>query len=127
MKITELLKKPDHKPISTFVEGEKDEKASPHKYKIVYTRKGCVGGDICTFIDPDHFLMAKDGKAIMLKGKDAGGNALQADEKEGKFVIELEDPGMGDIGSPMRRAADSCPAGVIRVIQVRTGNKVAGH
>jgi len=91
------------------LEKEKGNKSvSPHKYRVIYNRKYCVGGDICTFVDTERFVLAKDGKA------------------DGKFVMEVEDPGMNDIGNPLRRAADSCPAGVIRVIRIRDGTLVAG-
>ena|SRR3989339_722384 len=100
------------------LEKEKGNKSvSPHKYRVIYNRKYCVGGDICTFVDTERFVLAKDGKADM-KGAVMG--------EDGKFVMEVEDPGMNDIGNPLRRAADSCPAGVIRVIRIRDGTLVAG-
>ena len=100
-----------------------EEGAGPHKYRVTYNRKFCVGGDICTFIDPDHFVLnTKDGKADF-KGAELAGKGRD----EGRFAMEIEDPTMNDIGNPVRRAADSCPAGVIRVIRVKDGRLVAGH
>lgn len=101
----------------TLEKEQGDKNAGPHKYRVIYNRKYCVGGDICTFIDAERFVMAKDGKADMKE-------AVQ--DEDGKFVMEVEDPEMNDISNPLRKAADSCPAGVIRIIRVRDGILVAG-
>lgn len=109
---------------SQFMTGyyERDEpkkEESPHRYKVTYTRKYCIGGDICTFIDPEHFILSKkDGKA----------DFIGAEQKEdGRFEMIIDDPTMNEIGNPIRRAADSCPAGVIRVVRIKDGKLVAGH
>ncbi|MBI2583596.1 MAG: ferredoxin [Candidatus Aenigmarchaeota archaeon] len=121
-----LFKKKEEKiqSESKFMTGwmERDEpqrNANPHLYRIVYSRKHCIGGDICTFVDPVHFnLSKKDGKADFLNSQK---------QEDGTFVMTVEDPTMNDIGNPLRRAADSCPAGVIRVVRVKDGRLVAGH
>lgn len=86
------------------------------RYVVDYDRTNCIGAEMCAFIDPENFRMNEDGKADMIHGK----------EKEpGQFVM-LTDENMEDIGNPLRRAADSCPAAVIRITEIATGRRVAG-
>lgn len=87
------------------------------RYRVEYIRPGCITGDICTFVDEAHFVMNEDGKADFLGAKE---------EKPGLFVMEVTDD-LSDMGHPLRRAADSCPAGVIRIIEMDTGKRIAGH
>jgi ferredoxin len=103
----------------TKLKPKPEEDPDFHKYRVEYNRAGCIGGDICTFIDPKHFAMNKaDGKADFVGAKLV----------DGKWVIEeISDPTMIEPGGELRRAADCCPAGVIRVVRIKTGEKVAGH
>ena len=90
----------------------------PKRYRVEYNRNGCIGADICTFIDPDHFVMASDNKVDMIGGVEK--------DKPGVFVMEVEG-NLDDMCNEIRRAADSCPAGVIRIIEIATGRRIAGH
>ncbi|MEK6809265.1 MAG: hypothetical protein AABY40_01195, partial [Nanoarchaeota archaeon] len=70
-----------------------------------------------TFVDEESFKMNEDQKADFIDAKE---------EKPGLFVKEIEGD-LSDMGHPTRRAADSCPAGVIRIIDLETGRRIAGH
>ena len=87
------------------------------KYRVEYVRPGCIAGDICTFVDDENFKMNDDQKADFIGARE---------EKPGLFVKEIEGD-LSDMGHPTRRAADSCPAGVIRIIDLETGKRIAGH
>lgn len=86
------------------------------KYIVEYDRTNCIGADMCTFVDPENFKMNEDGKADLAKGEDKG------NEQFVKFTNE----NMEDMGNSLRRAADSCPAAVIRITEIATGRRVAG-
>lgn len=86
-------------------------------YRVEYVRPGCIAGDICTFVDEENFRMNEDQKADFIGAKE---------ERSGLFVKEIEGD-LSDMGHPTRRAADSCPAGVIRIIDLETGKRIAGH
>jgi ferredoxin len=95
------------------------DKVQRDKYRVTYNRKSCIGAGMCAFIDPKRFKMNDDGKADLI-----GGTPRQED---GKLVLDVEEPGLETIGHDLRRAADSCPAGVIRVERLSDGRKIAGH
>ena len=86
------------------------------KYIVEYDRANCIGADMCTFVDPENFKMNEDGKADLVKGEHKGND---------QFVMPTNE-NMEDMGNPLRRAADSCPAAVIRITEIATGKRVAG-
>lgn len=87
-----------------------------YKYIVEYDRANCIGADMCTFVDPDNFKMNEDGKADLVHGKETGNQ---------QFVL-FTNENMEDMGNQLRRAADSCPAAVIRITEIATGRRVAG-
>ncbi len=89
------------------------------RYRVEYNRKGCIGAFMCSFIDPDHFKENYDDSKVDMVGDGV--------RKEGDiFVMEVEG-NLEDMGNLVRRAADSCPAGVIRIFDLETGQRIAGH
>jgi len=92
------------------------EQQKNYKYVVEYDRTNCIGAEMCAFVDPENFKMNEDGKADLVHGK----------EKEGNQFFLFTNDNMEDMGNPLRRAADSCPAGVIRITEISTGRRVAG-
>jgi len=95
------------------------DNADKSKYKVIYNRAGCIGADMCTFVDPEHFVMADDNKANLVGGK-------QDPENKDLWIMETNQP-CEDMGNDLRRAADSCPAGVIKIIRLADGTRIAGY
>lgn len=78
------------------------------KFRVEYNRDKCISASSCAAIDPAHFVMNADGKADLKGGK-----------KEGKlFVIEVDDV------SKLEPAAQSCPANIIHIIDLKTKKKL---
>ena len=73
------------------------------KYKVVHNREDCIGCGACVSVCPDFWSMGDDKKSD-LKG---------AKEEDGKFVLELDEPGCN------KEAAAGCPVGVISVEEVQ--------
>ncbi|MBW2982940.1 ferredoxin [Candidatus Woesearchaeota archaeon] len=71
------------------------------KYTIEYDRDGCIGAGGCVSADPDNWQMGDDGKANVLK-KDIEESELEAN----------------------KQAAESCPVGVIHIVDNETGERV---
>ncbi len=73
------------------------------KCKIIYDRERCIGAEACVAVCSKHWKMASDGKADLI------GSKKRAD---GKYEKILEDVDCN------QQAADSCPAGVIKIEKV---------
>ena len=85
------------------------------RLKIIYDRNGCIGADMCTFTDSKHFEMQPDRK-VNLKG------GREIEPGSGLYGLELEAFDQDAIN-----AGQSCPAGVITVIDLQTGKRLAGQ
>jgi len=82
------------------------------KYKIEYNREGCIGAAACEAIAPDVWKLSDDdGKANLEKGKPVEG-------KDCFFEREFDDENL----QKNLDAAKQCPAGVIKVINLETGD-----
>ena len=81
-------------------------------YKVEYDRKGCIGAGVCAAVNPEQWVMHKDGKADLIEGQAASG--------EGQFVKEIEEKDL----EGMKMAAEGCPANVIHIIKKDTGEKI---
>jgi ferredoxin len=82
------------------------------RYKVEFDRKGCIGAETCAIIHEKGYKMNKDGKADLLGGAPNG--------QEGHFELVVEEPDL-----PLhKQAAEGCPAEVIRITNLETGEKV---
>jgi ferredoxin len=72
------------------------------KYKVIHTRKKCIGCNSCVTIAPQNWVMdEKDGKATLLFGK----------EKKDVYVAEIFE----DDYDANCQAAAACPMRIIKV------------
>lgn len=85
------------------------------KYKIIYERKGCIGAGSCTAIAPK-FWSIKEG--LDMKA-DLQGSEL--DEFSDDLFIRIIDE--SDLQANLD-AAHGCPAQVIHIINLDTGEKL---
>ncbi len=82
------------------------------RYKVEFDRKGCIGAETCAIIHEKGYRMDKDGKADLLGGAPNG--------REGLFELTIEEADL-----PLhKQAAEGCPAEVIRITNLDTGEKV---
>ncbi|MBI4173607.1 MAG: ferredoxin [Candidatus Aenigmarchaeota archaeon] len=81
-------------------------------YIVQYDRKGCIGAGVCAAVNPEQWVMNKDGKADLL--------SPQKEEGEGQFVKEIDEKEL----EGMKMAAEGCPANVIHIIKKDTGEKI---
>ncbi len=81
------------------------------KFLIEYDRKGCIGAGVCAAVDPQHWVMNKDGKADLIKGSEVS---------EGKWELEIDESEL----ETMKMAAEGCPAVVIHITNKETGEKI---
>lgn len=80
------------------------------KYKIIYDRKACIDFGGCAAAS-EHFNIAKDKKADLVGGK-----------KNSKGLWELE---ISEEDYPKNKdAAEICPAKVIHIINLETGEEI---
>jgi ferredoxin len=76
------------------------------KYKIIFTRKECIGAAECEAVSPALWQMQNDSKAS-LKG-------AVFNEKTGNFELEIDD----ELLTEQEAVAGSCPAGCISLAKV---------
>lgn len=81
------------------------------KYKIEHDRVNCIGCSACVAVSPDHWKMADDGKASIIKGKS------REDHWEEKDIEEAE-------MQHYKEAAESCPVNVIHIIDHKENKKL---
>jgi len=74
------------------------------KVKIIFDRNNCIGAAVCAVIDPKHWKMVDDGKAILEGAKEL---------KPGKYelVTELTEQEYKTLVD----SAQSCPVQVIQI------------
>jgi len=80
-------------------------------YLVQYDRRGCIGAGVCEVVAPEFFLLHDDKKAE-LKGSVLSTNGLSE-----RAVPESAFPAL-------KQAADGCPANVIHIINLKTGEKL---
>lgn len=82
------------------------------KYLVQYERKGCIGAAICAAVNPEDWVMNADGKADLVDG--VFNEATQMWEREiDENQLEV-----------MKAAAEGCPAIVIHITNMETGEKL---
>ncbi|MBS3126640.1 ferredoxin [Candidatus Woesearchaeota archaeon] len=81
------------------------------KYKIIYDKKGCIGGTICADVAPDFWKMEGDIATLTKPSaqKNEEYEELIIDEKDLQINIE---------------AAEGCPVYVIKIIDLETGEQI---
>lgn len=81
------------------------------KVKVVYDRDKCIGAVTCHNLNPENWVMSReDGKADLLNAK-----------KEGDvWVLETE------LDMYLGWSADQCPASVIEIFDIETGERLHG-
>ena len=77
------------------------------KVKIVFDRQNCIGAAVCAVIDPKHWKMVDDGKAVLI-------GANESDSGKYELVTELTE----DEYKTLLDSAQSCPVQVIQVEQI---------
>ncbi len=82
------------------------------RYRVEFDRKGCIGAETCAIIHEKGYMMNKDGKADLLGGAPNG--------QENHFELFIEEADL----SLHKQAAEGCPAEVIRITNVETGEQV---
>lgn len=82
------------------------------KYKVVYTRKECIGAAACTAVAPKFWEIVADGKADLLGSVSKENNDVQ------ELEIDEEDLEV------MKSAAEACPVTIIHITEKKTGKKV---
>lgn len=85
---------------------------SDKKYRVVYTRKDCIGAAACTAVAPKFWEIVADGKADLLGAKSKEDNAVQELEI-GEEDLEV-----------MKSAAEACPVTIIHIEEKKTGKRV---
>lgn len=88
------------------------------KYVIEYDRNACIGAGVCAAVAPDHWVMAKDGKANLVdpSKKDVD----QTDPANNLATLEIDEKDL----EVNKQAAEGCPAVVIHIKNKDTGEKV---
>ncbi len=82
-------------------------------YIIQYERKSCIGAGVCAAVNPDNFVMNKDGKADLM-------NSTLKDSETMVFEKEMDE---GQLANA-KMAAEGCPVNVIHIINKDTGEKI---
>lgn len=82
------------------------------RYKIDFDRKGCIGAETCAIIHEKGYRMGKDGKADLVGGVPGG--------QEGHYELIIEEADL----ALHKQAAEGCPAEVIRITNLETGERV---
>ena len=75
------------------------------KYKLIYNRNECIGAGECEAIAPELWKVENDGKAVLSGAKEVS---------QGVYELEIS----GDEFERQKEAAESCPAGCIKVVKV---------
>ena len=81
------------------------------KVRVVYDRDKCIGAVTCANLNPENWVMSrKDGKADLTGSK-----------KEGDvWILETE------LTMYLQWSADQCPASVIDIFDIETGERLFG-
>ncbi|MBI2076452.1 MAG: ferredoxin [Candidatus Aenigmarchaeota archaeon] len=82
------------------------------RYLVQYERKGCIGAAVCAAVNADDWIMNSDGKADFVGA--VFNEATQMWERE-IDESQLE---------TMKAAAEGCPAIVIHITNLETGEKI---
>ncbi len=81
------------------------------KYKIIYDKKGCIGGTVCAAFAPEFWKMEGE-LATLIKPE-----ALKREDYE-ELIIDEKDLAVNV------EAAEGCPVYVIKIIDLETGEQV---
>lgn len=82
------------------------------KFLVVFDRAGCIGAAACAAMDPKHWEIVDDGKAVLKGSKKKG------DSEDYELEIEEADFKL------MMDSAQGCPVNVIHIIDKETGKKL---
>jgi ferredoxin len=72
-------------------------------YKIIYSKKECIGAGECQAISPELWKVLNDGKAEMKNAK--------LNSATGKYELEIDE----SMFKKQQQVAGSCPAGCIKI------------
>ena len=82
------------------------------RYKVVYERKGCIGAASCTAIAPKYWkIEGADGRADLTGSSENPDGVWERIIDESELKENLE-------------AAQGCPAAVIHIINLETGEQL---
>lgn len=81
------------------------------KLRIEYDKAGCIGAAACVAVDPQRWVLDKEGKADLVNAKTVGNlQVLEVDVADPQVIVD---------------SAKVCPVVVIKVFDAKTNEQLA--